>query len=119
MMKFRFREENTLEHRRVEAEKIRSKYPDRIPVIVERVPNSQISEIDKRKFLVPNDISIAQFMWIIRKRIQLPSEKAIFLFVKKTIPQSSSTIGQVYNNFKDDDGFLYIAYSGENTFGAF
>jgi GABA(A) receptor-associated protein len=79
---------------------------------VERVPNSLIPEIDKRKFLVPNDISVAQFMWIIRKRIQLPSEKAIFLFVNKTIPQSSSTMGQIYNNFKDDDGFLYISYSG-------
>ena len=85
--------------------------------MVERVPNSLIPEIDKRKFLVPNDISVAQFMWIIRKRIQLPSEKAIFLFVNKTIPQSSSTMGQIYNNFKDEDGFLYISYSGENTFG--
>jgi GABA(A) receptor-associated protein len=82
-------------------------------VVVERVPNSQIPEIDKRKFLVPNDISVAQFMWIIRKRIQLPSEKAIFLFVNKTIPQSSSTMGQIYTNFKDEDGFLYISYSGK------
>jgi len=118
-MKFKFREENNLEQRKSEAEKIRNKYPDRIPVVVERVPNSQIPEIDKRKFLVPNDISVAQFMWIIRKRIQLPSEKAIFLFVNKTIPQSSSTMGQIYTNFKDEDGFLYIAYSGENTFGHF
>ena len=117
-MKFRFREENTLEQRKSEAEKIRNKYPERIPVVVERVPNSQITDIDKRKFLVPNDISVAQFMWIIRKRIQLPSEKAIFLFVNKTIPQSSSTMGQIYSNFKDEDGFLYIAYSGENTFGS-
>ena len=116
-MKFRFREENNLEQRKSEAEKIRQKYPDRIPVVVERVQNSQIPEIDKRKFLVPNDISVAQFMWIIRKRIQLPSEKAIFLFVNKTIPQSSATMGQIYSNFKDEDGFLYIAYSGENTFG--
>jgi GABA(A) receptor-associated protein len=84
-----------------------------LKVVVERVPNSLIPEIDKRKFLVPNDISVAQFMWIIRKRIQLPSEKAIFLFVNKTIPQSSSTMGQIYNNFKDDDGFLYISYSGK------
>lgn len=57
-------------------------------VIVERDPKSQIQDIDKRKFLVPNDISVAQFMWIIRKRIQLPSEKAIFLFVEKVLPQS-------------------------------
>lgn len=26
-------------------------------------------------------------------------------------------MGQIYANHKDEDGFLYIAYSGENTFG--
>ena len=57
-------------------------------MIVEKAPGSNIQEIDKRKFLVPSDISIAQFMWIIRQRIQLPAEKAIFLFVGKVLPQS-------------------------------
>lgn len=59
-------------------------------VIVEKVSGSQIVDIDKRKYLVPSDITVAQFMWIIRKRIQLPSEKAIFLFVDTTVPQSRS-----------------------------
>ncbi|XP_010286388.1 PREDICTED: gamma-aminobutyric acid receptor-associated protein-like 2 [Phaethon lepturus] len=104
-------------HRCVESAKIRAKYPDRVPVIVEKVSGSQIVDIDKRKYLVPSDITVAQFMWIIRKRIQLPSEKAIFLFVDKTVPQSSLTMGQLYEKEKDEDGFLYVAYSGENTFG--
>jgi len=30
----------------------------------------------------------------------------------------SSTMGQVYSEHRDDDGFLYVAYSGENTFGS-
>uniref|UniRef100_A0A665V2Y1 GABA type A receptor associated protein like 2 n=1 Tax=Echeneis naucrates TaxID=173247 RepID=A0A665V2Y1_ECHNA len=77
-------------HRCIESAKIRNKYPDRVPVIVEKVSGSQIVDIDKRKYLVPSDITVAQFMWIIRKRIQLPSEKAIFLFVDKTVPQSRS-----------------------------
>ena len=29
----------------------------------------------------------------------------------------SSTMGAIYEEHKDEDGFLYIAYSGENTFG--
>jgi len=33
------------------------------------------------------------------------------------LPQSSAAMGQVYEEHKDEDGFLYIAYSGENTFG--
>ncbi|XP_012396353.2 gamma-aminobutyric acid receptor-associated protein-like 2 [Sarcophilus harrisii] len=116
-MKWMFKEDHSLEHRCVESAKIRAKYPDRVPVIVEKVSGSQIVDIDKRKYLVPSDITVAQFMWIIRKRIQLPSEKAIFLFVDKTVPQSSLTMGQLYEKEKDEDGFLYVAYSGENTFG--
>ncbi|XP_029289413.1 gamma-aminobutyric acid receptor-associated protein-like 2 isoform X1 [Cottoperca gobio] len=88
-MKWMFKEDHSLEHRCVESAKICNKYPDRVPVIVEKVSGSQIVDIDKRKYLVPSDITVAQFMWIIRKRIQLPSEKAIFLFVDKTVPQSS------------------------------
>ena len=29
----------------------------------------------------------------------------------------SLTMGQVYSEHRDEDGFLYVAYSGENTFG--
>ena len=30
---------------------------------------------------------------------------------------SSASMGQIYEDHHDEDGFLYIAYSGENTFG--
>lgn len=29
----------------------------------------------------------------------------------------SATMGQIYQEHRDSDGFLYIAYSGESTFG--
>jgi hypothetical protein len=29
----------------------------------------------------------------------------------------SSLIGELYSQYKDEDGFIYIMYSGENTFG--
>merc|ERR1719295_1752580 len=108
-MKFKFKEENTFEQRAAEAGKIRNKYPERIPVIVEKAPKSQVPDIDKRKFLVPSDISVAQFVWIIRKRVQMPSEKALFLFVGKVLPQTSASMGQIYEEHKDEDGFLYVA----------
>merc|ERR1712176_1343810 len=90
-MKWQFKEDHTFDQRCAESQKIRQKYPDRIPVIVQKVEGSQIEKIDKRKYLVPADITAAQFMWIIRKRINLPSERAIFLFVDKMVPQSSWT----------------------------
>jgi len=116
-MQWQFKNDHTYDQRCAESKKIREKYPDRIPVIVQKVENSNIEKIDKRKYLVPADITAAQFMWIIRKRINLPSERAIFLFVDKMVPQSSWTMGELYEQHKDEDGFLYIAYSGENTFG--
>jgi len=116
-MKWLFKQEHSLDSRREESQKIRRKYPDRIPVVVEKVSNSSIPDIDKRKFLVPSDLTVAQFMYIIRKRIQLAPEKAMFLFVNRMLPTTSSTMGIIYDEHKDEDGFLYIAYSGENTFG--
>jgi GABA(A) receptor-associated protein len=116
-MKWNFKEDTALDDRQSESSKILEKYPDRIPIIVQKAPRSHIPDIDKHKFLVPNDISVAQLMWIIRKRVRLSPEKAIFLFVGKALPQSSATMGMVYQESVDEDGFLYIMYSGENTFG--
>ena len=116
-MKYKFKEENTFDQRLADSKRIKLKYPERIPVIVEKNPNTHIADIDKHKFLVPADITVAQFLWIIRKRIDLSAEKALFLFIGKSMPQSSATMGQLYEDFKDDDGFLYAGYSGENSFG--
>lgn len=60
-MKWAYKEENTFEKRRAEGEKIRRKYPDRIPVIVEKVPKSKLQDLDKKKYLVPSDLTIGQF----------------------------------------------------------
>merc|ERR1712142_1336319 len=118
MASWTFKVDHNFDQRCQESERIVTKYPNRIPVIVEKVQGSNLPDIDKRKYLVPSDISCAQFMWIIRKRIDLSSDKAIFLFVDKMVPNSSTPISQIYEDHKDEDGFLYIAYSGENTFGS-
>lgn len=90
-----------------------------MPVICEKVENLDIPEIDKRKYLVPVDLSIGQFVYVIRKRIKLPSEKAIFIFVNDILPPTAALISTIYEEHKDEDGFLYVLYSGENTFGDF
>ena len=42
---------------------------------------------------------------------------AIFIYINNIIPNSNAKLQDLYNNNKDQDGFLYIKYSGENTFG--
>eukprot|EP00898_Chlorokybus_atmophyticus_P007310 jgi/Chlat1/7580/Chrsp63S07068 len=118
MAKSSFKQEHALEKRQAEAGRIREKYPDRIPVIVEKAEKSDIPDIDKKKYLVPADLTVGQFVYVIRKRIKLSPEKAIFIFVNNVLPPTAALMSAIYEEHKDEDGFLYITYSGENTFGS-
>eukprot|EP00981_Chlorochromonas_danica_P009110 scaffold2505_cov152-Ochromonas_danica.AAC.3 len=76
-----------------------------------------LQDIDKKKYLVPADLTCGQFIYVIRKRLKLPSEKALFLFVNGSIPPTSAMLNAIYDQHKDKDGFLYMCYSEENVFG--
>lgn len=110
-----------LDTRKAEAARVLQKHPDRIPIICERSPSctSTIPEIDKKKYLVPRDMTIGQFVYVVRKRIHMKPEEALFLFLHRnnTLPQSALVIADVYSQHANEDGFLYMSYSGENTFG--
>jgi len=99
-------------------------------VICEKVEKSDIPAIDKKKYLVPSDLTVGQFCYVIRKRIKLAPEKAIFIFVNEVLPPTAALMSSIYEEHKDEDGFLYIthvssnpplltpcSYAGENTFG--
>ena len=109
-------------------------------MICEKVEKSDIATIDKKKYLVPADLTVGQFVYVIRKRIKLSPEKAIFIFVDEVLPPTAALMSSIYEEHKDEDGFLYITYvalqesnlddlsdngtdtrchrySGENTFG--
>ncbi|XP_042405608.1 autophagy-related protein 8C-like [Zingiber officinale] len=118
MEKSSFRMEHPFERRQAEAVRISEKYPDRIPVIVEKAERSDIPDIDKKKYLVPADLTVGQFVYVVRKRIKLSAEKAIFIFVKNALPPTAAMMSAIYEEHKDEDGFLYMTYSGENTFGS-
>jgi GABA(A) receptor-associated protein len=115
---FKFLKTKKLEERKAECIKIMNKYPDRIPVIVERYPDStSIQDIDKNKFLVPKDFTIAQFIVVIRRRIKLAPENALFIFINNQIPPNSKIISQIYQENKSECGYLLVFYNGETTFG--
>ena len=103
--------------RKIESERIVLKYPGRIPIIVEIRDSDNVIELDKNKYLVPESVTVSHFMFIIRKRINVKPENAIFMFFGNTLVPSSHLISDVYKNYKDEDGFLYSAISLENTFG--
>uniref|UniRef100_A0A1B0C499 Uncharacterized protein n=1 Tax=Glossina palpalis gambiensis TaxID=67801 RepID=A0A1B0C499_9MUSC len=115
-MKFEYKEKHSFDKRRAEGDKMRRKYPDRVPVIIEKLPTARIMDLDKKKYLVPNDLTIGQFYFLIRKRIQLRPEDALFFFINNVIPPKAATMGSLYQEYHEEDYFLYIAYSDENVY---
>jgi len=111
-----WKNEHSFEKRYNDARRVKDKYPYRVPVICEQGDNN-IDILDKRKYLVPTDLTLGQFMYVIRKRLTLAPEKAIFLFINNKMMPTAGLMGTIYEEEKDADEFLYVTYSGENTFG--
>jgi GABA(A) receptor-associated protein len=42
------------------------------------------------RYLVPADLTVGQFVYVIRKRIKLTPEKAIFVFVRNVLPTTGT-----------------------------
>lgn len=108
----------TLEDRKLYSTKLIRKYPDRIPVVIQ--PHSKLlktAKIEKNKYLMPRNIKITEMMVIFRTIIKIDSTKAIFIFVNNSLIPMRDTVEELYNTYKEQDGFLYITYAYENTFG--
>mgnify|MGYP003644169256 CR=1 FL=1 len=72
--------------------------------------------IDKMKYLVPNNFTIGQFVYVIRKRLTMLPEEAIFCVIKmkdcSVIPRHSDYISK-YN----ENDYVIIYFRKEDTFG--
>ena len=64
-------------------------------------------------------MTVHGLMYIIRKRLNIQNESiAMYLFTEKgNLFATNSNISYVYDKFKDEDGYLYLFYTSENTFG--
>jgi len=76
--------------------------------------------VSEKKFLVPHDLPVGNFLYEVRRNMEgLEESKAIFLFVNNTLPTASELMSSLYKQYADEDGFLYITYGGDNVFGGF
>jgi GABA(A) receptor-associated protein len=117
-----YKKSTPLEERKKKSFKMTSLYPDRIPVIVEMSPssasyNTYTTASHKIKYLVPYDITMGQFIKILRDKLKLESSVALFFFINNKVFPITSLIGNIYKENADEDGFLYIEFCEESTFG--
>ena len=95
-MNFKFKSEFDVNKRKEMGENFIKQYPDKIPIICEKAPESKVAEINKTKYLVPKDLTVSQFYSMLSKRMEVKSKETIFLLVNGKVAISGETrIGDV------------------------
>lgn len=114
-----YKEKKTFAQRVKDIQKVHAKYPGKIPVIVERFKKEkQLPLLSRTKFLIPDHLTVGYIIMQIRRMLQLNPTQAVFLLVnQRSMASQTMTMSQLYNQEKDPDGFLYIVYASQETFG--
>jgi hypothetical protein len=119
-----YKNSKSLEQRIEESNRIISRHPNYIPVIIESSDPEIIKSLKKRKFLCPKEVSSSYLMCSIRNNIKLENSKALFMFYNNILISGQQIMGQLYEEYKikknitnNDDLFFYITLTCENTFG--
>ena len=114
-----YKTEHELSIRQKHYKKLVATYPDRIPVVIEKVKNTKTPqpEIKKSRFLFPEDLTMTNIYYVVKQYIDKTPQDSIYLFVNNTLMNTSATLASIYEEHKEPDGFLYIYYTVENTFG--
>ena len=97
----------------------KEKYPDRIPILIVDTQNG--ITIDKKKYLVPIDITIGQLSLIFRNKTNLKPQEAMFMSFLDNNNKKFMFPGSIYLNTVletiPNNGLLRIILMKENTFG--
>ena len=107
-----------IEERTAESSRMMEKYTDRKCVIIEPTEGNTLNVLKKRKYVVSDDMTLGNLMYFIRKGLELPKSHALIFFVDgKHLECVSELMVTLYKKYANEDGFLYIQYCGESTFG--
>ena len=116
-----FKKLYNLEERKDQSKRmlINPKYQDKVAIVCEPMHRSKLKKLEQVKFLVPDKFKIYQFTDLIRKRISLEKDMGLYLHIAgKKLARSDARVDELYRQYKDEDDFLYIEYTEQESFGS-
>jgi GABA(A) receptor-associated protein len=105
--------------RRAEAERLLLEHPTKVPTIIEpgRRKDNRYS-MAQNKFLILREYSFQEFSQLLRNKLKLKANDSLYLIAgDNVIPTPDQSIARLYESCRDTDGFLYITYASQETFG--
>ena len=108
----------SLEERQQAFQKLMSDFPGKIPIIIDRHPDfPNLQNIEKHKFLIDKNMSLSSFKNFFAEKYFKSSNSIIcikFYVINIEITEEMS-LSELYEKYKEEDGFLYLKYSYDNT----
>lgn len=125
-MSSKYKENISLKDRQVDVENALKKNPDHIPVFIEKSSASNMAHLRskgndkiKSRFLLNGNLTVREFIECLHKNKtdEHHINQPIYLFHNNVLLSRSKTMKELYEEFKDEDGMLYLVYSDTYTWG--
>jgi len=119
----KYKDTLSFEDRKKRSVSLLSKYQDKIPVILEKSKKDKyLPNIEKSKLLVSHDMTVTTIIQLLKKNIKINEHTAIYIMTtdkdnNEIMLSGTQSITYIYDNYKNNDGFLYLEYCTENVFG--
>ena len=117
-----YKEQVPVEARIQKAEELKKQRQNHCPLILLRAKGCRYPPPPPRykpaRYIVDGALQMGTFLYTIRKQMKLSKSDGLYLHVGETLPVLTSNIGEVYKNYADLDGFLYLVFSHEADKGS-
>ncbi len=96
------------------------KYPNKVPIII--IPSKKFSlrySLDRDRFLADRQTSFMHFIFHVKQKIKpFDAYQGLFFYTESNaLPNVNCEMGQLYEDFKNKNGILYLYVEVENIFG--
>ncbi len=119
----KYKDTMSFEDRKKRSTSLLLKYQDKYPVILEKSKKDKyLPNIEKSKLLVSHDMTVTTIIQLLKKNIKINEHTAIYIMTtdkenNEIMLSGAQSITNIYDNYKNNDGFLYLEYCTENVFG--
>ena len=111
-MEFKFKTKYSKEERTKDFEELQRKHPNKYPIVFEKMPNTNFEDLNKEKYLIDPELSFRQVNYFVKGKLSLDDEhKNLRFFIDgKTPIKSNENVKDIYDKYKQNDGFLYLGF---------